>query len=82
LDEVTVRNIYRVSVHIEAPYTLITIEGDGFLRYMIRMMIGQVLYDLDYNKDTIQKYLDNPSCNQAIHIVSGKGLYLNKIDYE
>jgi tRNA pseudouridine38-40 synthase len=82
LDEITIRTIYRVLVHTEGPHTLITIEGNGFLRYMIRMMIGQVLYDLDYNKDTIKKYLDNPSHDQAIHIVSGKGLYLNEITYE
>lgn len=81
-DDFTIRTIFDIEVFQESVYTCIRITGDGFLRYMIRMMIGQVLYDIDYRKNTIKSYLDNPSLEQAIHIASAKGLYLEKITYE
>ncbi|MFP4286512.1 MAG: tRNA pseudouridine(38-40) synthase TruA [Candidatus Izemoplasmataceae bacterium] len=78
----TKRTIHDIEIFKEGPYTCIRLTGDGFLRYMVRMMVGQVLYDLDYHKKTIKGYLENPSHNQAIHIAKAKGLYLEKIDYE
>lgn len=81
-NDMTIRTIYEVEITHDSIYTTIRLKGDGFLRYMIRMMIGQVLYDLDYGKDTIQDYIDHPKHDQAIHIASAKGLYLEEIIYE
>lgn len=62
---------------------VIRITGDGFLRNMVRIMVG-TLIDLGRGQksiDDIKKMLDTPSKNTKRYNITGNGLYLVKIKY-
>lgn len=79
----TIREIYDFSYVLDDNILTFEIHGNGFLRNMVRMIIG-VYFDLIENKidfKTIQDYLDNPKKGKAIRKMNGCGLYLYKVNY-
>jgi tRNA pseudouridine38-40 synthase len=61
----------------------IAINGNGFLRNMVRMIIASLL-DLNENKKTLtsfQELLEQPKKGAAISKVKAGGLYLLKVNY-
>lgn len=56
----------------------IVITGKGFLRYMVRMMVG-ALIKFDYK--TIQEALENLNSEVANHLFEASALYLKEIKY-
>ncbi len=79
-----VRNIFSIDVVGDGPMISITLSGNGFMRYMIRYIIG---YAIDvasgkYQIETIDELLDDASPR---HIVSSKapaqGLMLVAVEY-
>ena len=61
----------------------IRVTGDGFLRNMVRIMVG-TLIDLgrgQKNIEDIEKMLEKPSKNTKRYNITGSGLYLVKIKY-
>ena len=59
------------------------ITGNGFLRNMVRMIVGSLI-DLNENKKSItdiKKLIDNPKKGSAITLASPSGLYLFKVIY-
>lgn len=62
----------------------INITGNGFLKYMIRRMIGAALTLSKKNNTsllTISYLLNNPNAKQSLFKVPGNGLTLYKINY-
>ncbi len=61
----------------------IKINGNGFLRYMVRMIVGYSLIVVEEKKDidSIKKLLANPSKGSAIHKAYPSGLYLYNVYY-
>lgn len=79
----TVREIYDFRVWKNGDVYNFEITGNGFLRNMVRMIIGTFLNYLE-NKITLEDvkhYLDEPKKGQAIRKVNGCGLYLLKVVY-
>ena len=81
--ENTIREVYEFDYEIHNGVVNFKITGNGFLRNMVRMIIGCFL---NYNEDKItlndvQFYLDNPKKGQVIKKVNGCGLYLYKVEY-
>ena len=81
--ENTVRQVYSFDYEIHNEVVTFKINGNGFLRNMVRMIIGCFL---NYNENKIQLsdieyYLNNPKKGQAIRKVDGCGLYLYKVEY-
>ena len=79
-----VREIYSINVEANESMAYVILHGDGFMRYMIRFIIG---YAIDvangkYPLDSIDELLDESS---ERHIVSSKapasGLTLINVEY-
>lgn len=79
----TIRTIYNIDFKQYNDLCIITIVGNGFLRYMIRRLIGGALYasqknDINHLKNVFQE--QNPS-NHLI-VMPSKGLMLKNIIYD
>lgn len=60
-----------------------TINGNGFMRYMVRMIVG-TLIEVGLGKlsiDEVKDYLDSPIRKQAPFKASPEGLFLLKVNY-
>jgi tRNA pseudouridine38-40 synthase len=81
--ENTTRTIKKINFKITDDKLTITIVGDGFLRNMVRMILGSLL-DVNENKKTLNDIvilLNNPIKGSCITKLPGCGLYLKKIKY-
>jgi tRNA pseudouridine38-40 synthase len=79
----TVRTIKYIKFVRKPNFLIIKINGTGFLRGMVRMLVGTLL-DYNENKKTLEDIkflLDNPKKGSSINKVRAGGLYLNKIKY-
>lgn len=79
----TVRTINYIKFKKNKKHLFITINGDGFLRNMVRMIVGSLL-DLNEHKKTIkdiQLLLNHPKKGSAITKIKASGLYLLKVNY-
>lgn len=74
----TVRTIQSIDVIKTDQGINIKIIGKGFLRYMIRMMVGALI---KHDVSTIQEGLNNPSKDISKHVFDAYALYLKAIDY-
>ena len=78
-----VRNIYNIEIKKEEDYVVIDIKGNGFIRYMVRMIVA-ILIEIGLNKKDesfIKERLDSIEKKRSNYKVSGAGLYLVNIDY-
>lgn len=81
--ENTTREIFATNYEIKDEILKITITGNGFLRNMVRMLIGAFL---DYNENKIDinhlnKMFLEPKKGAAIRKAPGGGLYLMSVTY-
>jgi tRNA pseudouridine38-40 synthase len=79
----TIRTINYIKFKSLNNSLIITINGDGFLRNMVRMIIGSLL-DVNEHKKTMEhvaQLLKDPFKGSAITKVNGCGLYLLKVNY-
>jgi len=82
-DKNFVRIISSLTIRKEDDYVIIDIEGNGFIRYMVRMIVA-ILVEIGLNRkseDFIKERLDSESKSRSNYKVPGCGLYLVKIDY-
>jgi tRNA pseudouridine38-40 synthase len=79
----TIRTINYIKFKKNKNHLYITINGNGFLRNMVRMIIGSLL-DLNVNKKTLDDFkqlLKEPKKGSAISKAKAGGLYLLKVNY-
>ncbi len=80
----TIRTIYNIDITLNNDIYIITIIGNGFLRYMIRRIIGAAIYTATKKSgiDNIENLLyGNNTTNNNIKTLPAKGLLLNNIIY-
>ncbi|MBU0996779.1 MAG: tRNA pseudouridine(38-40) synthase TruA [Firmicutes bacterium] len=78
-----IRTIYKAEVQLFPNYVEIVFEGDGFLRYMIRLMVFSLVKIAQGNlKVSVQELLEEKSRKRTIHLAPAGGLYLSRVDYE
>ncbi|MGL4617330.1 MAG: tRNA pseudouridine(38-40) synthase TruA [Mycoplasmoidaceae bacterium] len=79
----TTRRINWIKVSKVNDKVKIKINGDGFLRYMVRMIISYSLIVLEGKKDidSIKQLLLIPSKGSSIHKANACGLYLYNVYY-
>ncbi len=77
-----VRTITNIMVKQEIDKTIIYITGTGFLRRMIRMIIGQALHDYDYNTNTLKAALTMDFQHIQSYSAPPYGLHLHSIAYK
>ena len=79
-----VRTIYKANLEVENDYLIFSFLGTGFLRYMVRNMVG-TLIEIGEGKrsaqDIISILASEDRC-QAGKTAPPEGLYLNKVYYE
>ncbi|PAT02495.1 tRNA pseudouridine(38-40) synthase TruA [Candidatus Izimaplasma bacterium ZiA1] len=78
----TNRIIYDVKVVIKENYLYFYIKGNGFMRYMVRNIVGALL-DISTKKNTldIMDIMNAKSRNSAKNTAFAGGLYLNEVKY-
>lgn len=79
----TVRKIFYIKIFKKNKKVYFFISGNGFLRNMVRMIIGTFL---EYEKENITKQqiinlFNNPKKGSSIYKAKGCGLYLFKVVY-
>lgn len=81
--ENTIRTIYDFSFKIKDEILEIKVVGNGFLRNMVRMLIGVFLdwNEGKINSSDIVSLLENPKKGAGIRKVNGCGLYLLEVSY-
>lgn len=78
-----IRKINYIKIKKRGKIIYIEINGNGFLRYMIRHIVGALLAN-NFNKYDENKFNDlflNPKKGKNIHKVTGKALYLKNVKY-
>lgn len=78
-----IRNIRNISIIKSGKYVKVRIRGNGFIRYMVRMIVA-ILIEIGLgkkDKSFIQERLDSSENKRSNYKVSGAGLYLVKIYY-
>ena len=83
IDKNFVRIINSLEITKDGDYVTIEIEGNGFIRYMVRMIVAILIEIGQGRKDEsfIKERLDSQIKNRSNYKVPGNGLYLVKIDY-
>lgn len=78
-----VRNIYDIKYNKEDNVISISLTGNGFMRYMIRFIIGTcIAYGKgQIDKEYIVSRLDNSERNIVCYKASSKGLFLKEVKY-
>ena len=78
-----VRTIEKIKVIQDGDIISLTFIGTGFLRYMVRMIIGTLIAynDGKIDLDNIKFSLDERCPNRTIYKVPSEGLYLMKVTY-
>ncbi len=79
----TTRTINFISIDQVDNYLIITINGDGFLRNMVRMIVGTMLsYSIDkITLNEIKQLLSSPRKGGSIYKAPGCGLSLIDVEY-
>ncbi len=78
-----VREIFGIHVFTPENHLIIEISGNGFMRYMVRMIVG-TLIEIGMGRFTIEEtaqLLDNPDRHFVNYKAPPNGLYLVKVDY-
>ena len=78
-----VRTISEFKIIKRKNLLIITVTGNGFLKNMVRIMVGSLI-DLGRGKkslDDLKKMLLNPNKDITRYNITGQGLYLYKIRY-
>ncbi|MDQ0514325.1 tRNA pseudouridine38-40 synthase [Mycoplasmoides fastidiosum] len=79
----TIRTINWIKVKTTKTQIIISINGNGFMRYMVRMLVGSAfMYATNkIHLSSVQAKLIQPQKGSAIYKMPGSGLYLKKIYY-
>lgn len=78
-----VRTIYSINLSLDNDIIKITFEGDGFMRYMVRMIVG-TLIEVGLERITteeVQKILEDDKRKVVSYKAPANGLYLEKVIY-
>ena len=79
----TVRTLRRVEIHVNDPLIEIVVEGDAFLKYMVRIMVG-TLVDIGsgrFDSGQIRRALQAGDRSLAGQTAPSAGLTLEKVFY-
>lgn len=79
-----VRNIFDIKISTESKFINIELTGDGFMRYMVRMIVGNLIQvglgKLDFA--TLKENLENNKRKPSSYKAPSDGLYLKEVCYK
>lgn len=75
--------INKIEIEVKNQILIFKIEGTSFLRHMVRMIVGSLVYvgANKISKDRLKYLLNNPSDYRAPFNIEAAGLYLYKVNY-
>jgi tRNA pseudouridine38-40 synthase len=79
----TVRNIYTINIVNEDGNIEISVQGDGFMKNMVRLIVG-TLIEVGLGErpaDGMNDILDKKERKYSGHIAPAKGLFLEEVNY-
>lgn len=79
----TIRNIYTINILNEGGNIEISIQGNGFMKNMVRLIVG-TLVEVGLGErpaDGINDILDKKERKYSGHIAPAKGLFLDEVNY-
>jgi len=82
--QTTVRRVISASWHAEGPAVTFTITGDGFLRHMVRSLVGTFV-EIGHGRfppDHVARLLAAPDRTQAGRTAPACGLFLVRVEYQ
>ena len=81
--EDTTRTVKSISVKREGDMVYITVEADGFLYNMVRIMVGTLLFinEGKIKEDELADIIESKDRKRAGKTAQPQGLYLNKVNY-
>jgi len=81
--EENIRTIYKASVSKKGDIVTFTFTGNGFLKYMVRIMSGYLISVSlgKTEKGKIKYHLSHPEKKVTTKTASGAGLYLKEVKY-
>ncbi len=82
-DKPTIKEIYEAYLIVEGSKIILTFTGNGFLKYMVRKMVGTLL-DIATNKkdiNIIDEIFETKDRNLSGKTINPEGLYLVKVYY-
>ncbi len=82
-DDQFVREILGIYIHTPQDHIIIDIAATGFMRYMVRMIVG-TLIEIGMGRFTTEeaaRLLDNPERTYVNYKAPPNGLYLVKVEY-
>lgn len=79
----TVRTIKNIKVERNGDMVTITIEADGFLYNMVRIIVGTLLFvnEGKIKENELKSVIDSKDRKRAGKTAGPQGLYLNKVNY-
>lgn len=82
-DEDFIRTIFNIDFIIRGSFLIIDIEGNGFRRYMVRMIIGTLIRcgEKKLTLEEVKELLKNDNFARVSYKAPSEGLYLHKIKY-
>lgn len=77
------RNLYDISIFKEKNHIYIELTGDGFMRYMVRMIVGNLIQVglSKMNTEDIKKNLESKERKPSSYKAPSSGLYLKEVFY-
>lgn len=81
--ENTIRTVKSSSVERQGDFIVFTVEADGFLYNMVRIMVGTLLFIAQgkIKENTIKEIINSKDRKNAGKTAPACGLYLNKVNY-
>ena len=81
-DKIMTRTIFDINVEEKGDYLYISIVGSGFLRYMVRYIIGTVVEIAKGNtKETLSDFIKYKNSSEVKWKAPSTGLYLKEVIY-
>lgn len=80
----TIRTINEIKIEKREEFIEITVEGDSFLRYMVRIIVGTLIKvgNSQFQINDIQEIINAKDRNRAGQTAPPQGLYLEEVYYE
>ncbi|MCQ2793150.1 MAG: tRNA pseudouridine(38-40) synthase TruA [Bacilli bacterium] len=79
-----IRNIYSIDINEDKEIVSFTLSGNGFMRYMVRMIVG-TLVQVGLGKLTVNDVkllINSKERKQTQYKIEACGLYLEKVNYQ
>ena len=79
-----VREIYKIEIKQQNDYVIFEFNGNGFLRYMVRMLVATLVKIGEHKIDELKlvEIMNSKNKNAINYLIDSVGLYLVEVEYD